>query len=240
MAIFRLNDDSVAFPPIHLALTDPNGLLAVGGDLSPNRLMNAYASGIFPWFEDDQPILWWSPDPRAVIVPADVKISRSLIKSQRKQQFRVSVDTAFSDVIASCSAPRSYADDTWITDEMQWAYNELHELGHAHSVEVWSGADLVGGLYGVSIGSLYFGESMFHVMTDASKVAFVTLCRMLGDAGCPLIDCQLPNPHLSSLGAIEIPRSHFEQVLLQERDAQRLNWTAMAEQVTMVVEGWTH
>ena len=204
-----LDPFSIDFPPAHNALEEPNGLLAAGGDLSTERLIRAYRSGIFPWFEDDQPILWWSPDPRAVIFPADLKISRSLRKTLKKQIFKVTVDTVFADVIEACSGPRRKSNGTWITAGMKEAYIDLHDRGIAHSIEVWQGNDLVGGLYGLSFGKLYFGESMFSHVTDASKVAFVYLVKTLEKYGFPFVDCQVPNDHLTSLGASEISREEY-------------------------------
>lgn len=197
------------FPPLEQALKYPNGLLAAGGDLSPIRLVNAYARGIFPWYEEGQDILWWSPDPRTVVAPQDIHISRSLRKTLKKERFQVTNDTAFEQVIDACAAPRARQDGTWITPEMRAAYLELHRLGIAHSVEVWYGDQLVGGLYGPAIGRVFFGESMFSRMTDASKVGFVTLGHHLAEWGFELIDCQVYTRHLASLGATEIPRSEF-------------------------------
>ena len=177
--------------------------------LSAERLIRAYSEGIFPWYEDGQPILWWSPDPRAVIQPSNVKISRSLRKRLRRKEFEVRVDTAFDDVVECCQAPRDYSSDTWITNEMQEAYGDLHRRGFAHSVECYLNGMLVGGLYGVSKGRLFFGESMFHSVTDASKIAFAHLCDILQKQGCPIIDCQIPNPHIMSLGVETIPRTEF-------------------------------
>lgn len=208
-----LSPFSVEFPPIEQALTDPNGLLAVGGDLNPARLLSAYRQGIFPWFSEGQPLLWWSPDPRGVLFSDEIKISRSLKKSLRNKNFQITWNTAFAQVIQACSSPRSYTDRTWITHAIQQAYGELHKLGHAHSVEVWLDQDLVGGLYGVSIGRLFCGESMFSLVPDSSKVALVSLAQRLRDCGFPLIDCQLPNPHLERMGAKPIPRSEFKILL---------------------------
>lgn len=205
-----LDPKTFEFPPLDEALAEPDGLLAAGGDLSPERLLRAYRSGIFPWYEEGQPILWWSPDPRAVIFPENLRITRSLRRKLRSGEFEIRIDTRFADVVNHCSAPRDYTDGTWITDEMKTAYIQLYRLGYAHSVEAFVADELVGGLYGVSIGSLFFGESMFHHETDASKVAFAWLCRLLAGAHCPLIDCQVENAHLTSLGATVIPRGIFE------------------------------
>jgi len=205
----ELNQDLTQFPPVSTALTDPDGLLAMGGDLTPVRLLNAYQRGIFPWFEEDQPILWWSPSQRMVLTPGEMYISRSLRKSYRRSGFTLSINRAFKDVIAACAAPRDYACDTWITDTMQDAYLQLHKMGFAQSVEVWQGEQLVGGLYGLYIGNIFCGESMFHTVTDASKIAFIGLQQHLINIGCKLIDCQLHNEHLASLGATEISREAF-------------------------------
>jgi leucyl/phenylalanyl-tRNA--protein transferase len=205
--------ESDEFPPIETALDEPNGLLAAGGDLSAERLLNAYRQGIFPWFDDDQPILWWSPDPRAVLFTGDIHISRSLKKRFRRGEFQFSFDRCFSQVIDACGAPRSYTEDTWITDDMKNAYGELHQQGFAHSLEVWQDESLVGGLYGVSIGKLFFGESMFSRTTDASKAAFVVLAKQCEAWNFGLIDCQISNPHLSSMGASEISRQQFKSKL---------------------------
>jgi leucyl/phenylalanyl-tRNA--protein transferase len=213
MSLIPWLDSSNQFPDIHLALDEPNGLLAAGGDLSPERLLNAYKHGIFPWFDDKQPILWWSPSPRCVLIPKDIHISKSLAKFIRKMDFRISFDEAFEQVIAACAAPRSYSNGTWITEDMQAAYTTLHQTGYAHSLEVWDKQQLIGGLYGINIGKLFFGESMFSRAPNASKVAFVALARQCEAWGFPLIDCQIPNPHLSSLGATEINREAFQQVL---------------------------
>ncbi|MET3714119.1 leucyl/phenylalanyl-tRNA--protein transferase [Pseudomonas sp. PvP001] len=199
-------------------MREPNGLLAAGGDLSPERLIQAYRHGCFPWFEEGQPILWWSPDPRTVLLPAEVHVSRSLRKVLRQGRFRVTFDHDFAAVIAECAGPRNYTDGTWITDDMQRAYLALHEQGHAHSVEVWDGDALVGGLYGLAMGRLFFGESMFSRADNASKVGFVTLIEHLQQAGFVLIDCQMPTDHLHSLGARSIPREVFAGYLSQYLD----------------------
>ncbi|MCP4284581.1 MAG: leucyl/phenylalanyl-tRNA--protein transferase [Gammaproteobacteria bacterium] len=201
------------FPPVDLAEQEPNGLLAVGGDLSSTRLLNAYRSGIFPWYSDNQPILWWSPNPRTVLYPEKLKISRSLGKTLRNKPFKVTFDRTFTRVMAACSAPRKNEDGTWITSEMVTAYRELHRIGFAHSVEVWLEDQLVGGLYGVALGSVFFGESMFSIERDASKVALVYLARLLKERDYQLIDCQVYSAHLISLGAEEIDRARFCQEL---------------------------
>lgn len=197
-----------AFPnPIRAPKDRP---LALGGDLSPKRLLDAYSHGIFPWFENDaQPILWWSPDPRAVLAPTELRISRSLGKQLRSGRYEVTADQAFADVVAGCAAPRRSGDGTWITRRMQRAYGNLHRAGYAHSVEAWRGDELAGGLYGVSLGGMFFGESMFSRAVDASKVALAHLARQLAAWNFTLIDCQMPTDHLRSLGAREMPRAEF-------------------------------
>lgn len=197
------------FPPVDQALKNPDGLLAAGGDLSAERILTAYRQGIFPWFNPDEPILWWSPDPRCVLFPDQLHVSRSLRKALRKQAFRVTFDTAFEDVIKACAAPRAYASGTWISPDMQHAYCRLHWLGHAHSVEVWQGDELVGGLYGLALGGAFFGESMFSTRSNSSKIGFVYLVEHLQKWGYALIDCQVYSDHLASLGALEIPRQRF-------------------------------
>jgi leucyl/phenylalanyl-tRNA--protein transferase len=197
------------FPPVDLALRDPNGLLAAGADLSTARLLDAYAQGIFPWFSSEDPLLWWSPDPRMVLYVSDLRISRSLRRTIRSGRFHVTADSAFARVMAGCAAPRPGQDGTWITPDMTVAYGRLFELGYAHSVEAWEGDRLVGGLYGVALGRMFFGESMFSAVSDASKVAFAHLMRQFARWGVPLVDCQMPTRHLASLGAREIPREEF-------------------------------
>jgi len=197
------------FPPVASALRRPNGLLCAGGDLSPQRLLEAYRHGIFPWFSEGEPILWWSPDPRMVLFPAEVKLSRSLAKTLRRGQYEVRLDTAFPAVIHECSLPRPGQDGTWITAQMQQAYVRLHELGHAHSVEAWIGGELAGGLYGMAIGRAFYGESMFSRVSDASKIALAHLARYLERRGFAVIDCQMKTEHLASLGAREIRRSEL-------------------------------
>lgn len=210
--------EDLTFPPVEEAMDDPNGLLAAGGDLSPERLLRAYRQGIFPWFDDDQPILWWSPDPRAVLFPSNIHISRSLAKRLRRGDFHFSFDRCFEDVVAACAAPRQYSQGTWITDDMAEAYAALHDRGMAHSLEVWQGDELVGGLYGVSLGKLFFGESMFSRVTDASKAAFVALAKQCEAWNFALIDCQIANPHLSSMGATDISRREFVDYLNKYAD----------------------
>jgi len=197
------------FPPVESALTDPNGLLAAGADLSAARLRDAYARGIFPWFGDDDPVLWWSPDPRMVLHLDELRVSRSLRKTMRSGRFRVSSDTAFEAVMRACAEPRDGQDGTWITEDMHAAYATLAREGVAHSIEVWREESLVGGLYGIALGRMFFGESMFTRESDASKVGLVTLVSGLRRWGFELIDCQMSTAHLASLGAREVPRAHF-------------------------------
>jgi leucyl/phenylalanyl-tRNA--protein transferase len=204
------------FPPTNQALSEPNGLLAHGGDLSPETLLLAYAQGIFPWFEEGHEILWWSPDPRMVLRPSDVHISRSLRRTIRNSDWQLRYDTDFAHVVKCCAAARQHESsgvDTWITPEMLQAYTTLHQLGMAHSIEVFTGEVLVGGLYGVLIGNAFFGESMFHKETDASKTAVVALARLCIEHRIDLIDCQVYNPHLESLGATLLSRQDFEKAL---------------------------
>jgi len=205
-------DSQPDFPPVESALTEPNGLLAAGGDLNPVRLINAYRQGVFPWFSEHQPILWWSPDPRCVLFPNQVHISRSLRKHIRKHQPQVSFDTSFARVIHHCASERE-DDGTWITEDMEAAYIELHERGVAHSIEVWQQDQLIGGLYGLAIGRCFFGESMFSLKANASKVAFTALARQLDRWEFAVIDCQVENPHLFSLGAELIDRQDFSSIL---------------------------
>lgn len=211
------NSIETHFPPIDLALKDPNGLLAVGANLHVETLLSAYRQGIFPWYSQGEPILWWSPSPRAVLRPEEVHIGRSLNKVLRKGLFSVTFDHAFAEVIEKCSHPRlltSAKDDgTWITNEMKQAYIRLHRAGYAHSVECWSRDKLVGGLYGVAIGKIFFGESMFTLQSDASKVALVTLCQYLQQRNFPIIDCQVGSEHLFTMGAEEISRQKFKTIL---------------------------
>jgi leucyl/phenylalanyl-tRNA--protein transferase len=205
--VFRLSRD-VVFPDPSLAEED--GILAVGGDLSPERLLLAYAQGIFPWFNEGSPILWWSPDPRLVLFPSELHVSASLARTLRRGRFRVTADAAFGQVIRGCSrTSRPGQDGTWITGEMIAAYEELHRLGYAHSFEAWSGDALAGGLYGVSLGGAFFGESMFSDQPDASKVAFVRSVEFLAGHGVELVDCQVRTEHLVRLGAREVPRTRF-------------------------------
>jgi leucyl/phenylalanyl-tRNA--protein transferase len=195
------------------ALREPNGLLAAGDDLSTGRLLQAYERGIFPWFGDDDPVLWWSPDPRMVLYPEEITVSRSLRKTLRSGRFRVTADTAFPSVIAACAEPRDGQDGTWITSAVYHAYCELADLGVAHAIETWDGEELVGGLYGVALGRVFFGESMFSRRSDASKVALVHLARQLRRWEFPLIDCQMSTAHLASLGGRTVPRREFLRVV---------------------------
>ena len=197
------------FPPASQALSHPNGLLAAGGDLSSRRILTAYSEGIFPWFSEGEPILWWSPAPRMVMFPDELKVSRSLAKTLRNLDYEVRVDAAFFEVMRACSEPRAGQDGTWIVPEMVAAYCRLHQLGYAHSFETWMDGELVGGLYGVSIGRMFYGESMFSRRRDASKLAFVHMVRHLQTQGVAMIDCQMHTEHLASLGARLIPRDVF-------------------------------
>lgn len=216
MPIYSLDKDYLTFPPPYMAEED--GMLAIGGDLSSERLLLAYSIGIFPWFSQHEPILWWSPDPRCVLYPEDLKVSKSMKQVFRKKTFTVTADQNFREVISACqNQPRKGQFGTWITSEMLEAYCQLHEMGFAHSIEVWNTEQkLVGGLYGLSLGGCYFGESMFARQSNASKAGFITLVHNLQKWGIDLIDCQIHTDHLESLGAIEIPRADFLEDL-QER-----------------------
>jgi leucyl/phenylalanyl-tRNA---protein transferase len=229
MPVFRLTH-KLAFPPVDYA--DPDGLLAVGGDLSPERLLLAYGQGIFPWYSAATPPLWWSPDPRLVLFPEELKMSKSLRRVLNKDLFKVTLDQAFLKVIEGCAAVRRReGEGTWILPEMVEAYYRLHQLGYAHSVESWQEGELVGGLYGVAIGRVFFGESMFAQKTDASKVAFVRLVQMLRLREFVLIDCQVSTTHLKSLGAREIPREEFLNYLADaaQYPAHRGSWSGLSE-----------
>lgn len=206
-------DTSLAFPDPESALKQPNGLLAAGGDLSVERLLLAYRQGIFPWYNEGEPVLWWSPNPRTVIFPGHLHISRSLRKDLRKQNFRFSRNEAFKAVVEACSEPRPQQNGTWITQEMKNAYLRLHERGFAQSLECWQGEQLVGGIYGVVLGKCFFGESMFSRVDNASKAVMVELDKHLQAESFSLLDCQVSSPHVLSMGAVEIPRREFLQHL---------------------------
>ena len=206
-------DRNQPFPDASLALDDPNGLLAVGGCLSPRRLVNAYRHGIFPWYSEDEPILWWSPNPRLVLFPERLYVSRSLRKTLKTSEFNYTYDLCFEQVMDACAEPRAYAEATWISPQIKRAYCQLHQLGLAHSFEAWKEGYLVGGLYGLSLGGVFFGESMFHRTSNASKAAFAFAVGKLLQWGYRLIDCQVHTGHLASLGAEEIPRTVFIALL---------------------------
>lgn len=218
LTVLDPNNPEQSFPPICKALAKPDGLLAVGGCLSKSRLLNAYRQGIFPWNSPDEPILWWSPNPRLVLFPDKIVISRSLAKTLRKQQFTITIDQAFTEVVQACAMPRKEDLGTWITQGIYQAYYGLHQSGYAHSAEAWLNGELVGGLYGIAIGQVFFGESMFFSKTDASKVAFVSLVGRLKHWGYKLVDCQVSTRHLRNFGAEEIARSDFAGLLDQYCD----------------------
>lgn len=215
--IFQLNGTrhDTPFPDPAQAERDPDGLLAIGGDLHPERLMNAYASGVFPWYSEGQPILWWSPDPRTVLYPDKVHVSRSLRRQLRKGGLRLCFDTAFEQVVTECAAPRPDQEGTWLLPEMQVAYTQLHFQGVAHSIELWRGDTLVGGMYGIGLGRAFFGESMFSRISNASKIVMVYLCERMRIFDYAFLDCQVFNPHLASMGAEDIPRPRFLKELQQ-------------------------
>ena len=208
-----LADGSDEFPPSKLALTDPNGLLAAGGDLRPGRILKAYSLGIFPWYSDGDPILWWTPNPRCVVFPDRAHCSKSLAKLMRKGTYQITFDKAFAQVIQLCGETREHTQGTWITAELKQAYIRLAELGFAHSVEVWRDEQLVGGLYGISLNQVFYGESMFSLEANTSKLAFITLCRRLQELNYNIVDCQVRSEHLISLGAVEISRGEFERII---------------------------
>lgn len=212
------SDPADSFPPLSTALREPDGLLAAGGDLKPERLLAAYRRGIFPWYSQGQPILWWSPDPRAVLFPTEFKTSRSLAKTGRNRGFEARLDTDFTSVIQACGCQTLRPEGTWLSPEMSDAYRQLHQLGYAHSVETWRDGQLVGGLYGVRLGGVFFGESMFCRERDASKFALKWLCEYLLEQKVAMIDCQMATPHLLSLGARLIPRMEFLTLLQQHAD----------------------
>lgn len=213
--LYWVKDNLLAtgFPDVNKALRDPDGLLAIGGDLTEERLLDAYQQGIFPWFNEGQPILWWSPDPRCILIPEEIKISRSLAKRLRKNQFKVTFNAAFIEVLEACAGTRKGIDDTWITNEIKLAYLRLFQLGYAHSVECWHDGTLVGGLYGIALGKVFFGESMFSHESDASKVSLVHLTQKLEKMNFRLIDCQVHSRHLQTLGAKPIHRELFIKML---------------------------
>lgn len=213
-------EDDCEFPPLSMALTEPNGLIAIGGDLSATRLLSAYKQGIFPWFSEAEPVMWWSPSPRMVLFPDELKISNSLKKTLKKQPFEVRFNSSFSAVMTACSNTLRLDENnnpagTWITNKMIAAYCELNRLGYAISMESWTDNQLVGGCYGIKIGRMFYGESMFHHVTDASKVAFTHLVKYLNEQGVGMIDCQMKTPLLASFGGREIPRDEFMQQLLK-------------------------
>jgi leucyl/phenylalanyl-tRNA--protein transferase len=225
MPYFHLSN-SISFPPPQLA--GEEGLLAIGGDLSRKRLLLAYKMGIFPWYSEDQPILWWSPDPRLILYPEDIRVSKSLKKIIRKEKFKITMDTAFEDVIKACATVRTANDEeTWIVDDMLNSYIDLHNAGYAHSVEAWFDGELAGGLYGVSLGRCFFGESMFTRVSNASKVAFVTLAEFLAKLSFEFIDCQVKTDHLINFGSIEISRARFLTMLKQslKRESMIGKWS---------------
>lgn len=224
IAWLQKTDPPEALPPTVRALREPNGLLAVGGALTPEWLTHAYRRGVFPWYSAEQPILWWAPDPRAILLPAEFRISRSLARSIRNRGYVTRIDTAFDSVVEACAGPRRGGAGTWITDQMREAYVALHRRGLAHSIEVWREDRLVGGLYGVAMGRVFFGESMFTRERDASKVALARLTQECLRLDVALIDCQLPSPHLASLGSRNLVRSEFEAQLAALVDAEPRLW----------------
>ena len=209
-------DKKLIFPPTDIALTEPNGLLAFGGDLSAERLLLAYESGIFPWFSQNEPVMWWSPNPRGILPVDNFKCSKSLKKFVRNCNYQITINIAFNQVIDECATISRDDSGTWITYDMINAYKNLHRLGHAHSIEVWNEDTLVGGLYGIVIGKMFCGESMFHKATNASKVAMFSLVEILKSQAAEFIDCQMQNPHLASLGCVEMPRDKFLIILQQQ------------------------
>ena len=228
MPVFQL-DDEVIFPPVSLA--SKSGILAIGGDLSPGRLLEAYRHGIFPWYSEDDPLIWWSPDPRFVLFPAELRVSRSMKKVLRNCTFRITYDYNFRDVVLACQKPRRKQKETWITDDMLEAYYTLHLLGFAHSVEAWYEEKLVGGIYGVSLGRCFFGESMFSMMSNASKAALIHLVEKLKGLKFDFLDCQVYTAHMESLGARLLKREEFTRLLQKglRHDTLRGNWRYMPE-----------
>ena len=231
-------DAPASFPDPRQALTEPNGLLAFGGDLSPTRLLAAYGKGIFPWFSDGEPILWWSPDPRCVLHTQDLRMGRSLRRQLADKHWRLTLDHAFDAVVRGCAAPRRDASGTWIVPAMVDAYNRLYHLGHAHSIEVWEDGQLIGGIYGIALGQLFCGESMFSRRSGASKLALVALARLLHSWDFPLIDTQVANAHTLSLGAVEIPRAQYLQdvATLRRQPGQPGNWAAFTDELIQPCE----
>jgi len=227
LQLFRVGEDATApFPPTEQALRRPNGLLAWGGDLQPTRLLSAYRQGIFPWFSEGEPILWWTPDPRCVLLPQQVHLSNRTRRRFNSGCYRVTADTAFAAVMDGCAEPRDGVAGTWITPELKASFVELHQRGITHSVEVWQDQQLVGGIYGMAIGKVFFGESMFSRAVDASKIALVALCRQLQQWSFELLDCQVTNPHLLSMGATELPRAEFNRRISRgiKKTSQEGNW----------------
>ncbi len=222
-------DKKLIFPPTDIALTEPNGLLAFGGDLSAERLLLAYESGIFPWFSQNEPVMWWSPNPRGILPVDNFKCSKSLKKFVRNCNYQITINIAFNQVIDECATIPRDDSGTWITYDMINAYKNLHRLGHAHSIEVWNEDTLVGGLYGIVIGKMFCGESMFHKATNASKVAMFSLVEILKSQAAEFIDCQMQNPHLASLGCIEVPRAQFLS-MLAELSQQTLDYVVWLPQ----------
>jgi leucyl/phenylalanyl-tRNA--protein transferase len=220
MPIYWLNDDNCQFPPVEHASGE--GILAVGGDLSAERLLTAYSSGIFPWFNEGDPITWWSPDPRMVLFPSELKVSKSMKPYFNQGKYDISVDKDFAGVMRNCQKPRGTYGGTWITEDMVVAYCRLHELGYAHSVEVWQGDDMVGGLYGVALGKCFFGESMFTRLSNASKFGFIYMVKMIEALGFWLVDCQQETSHLQSLGARPIKRADFTRIMERNRNQTTL------------------
>jgi len=230
-----LSNDDIQFPPVDCALSEPECLLAIGGDLSPSRLLNAYQHAIFPWFSEGEPILWWSPIERAVIKPEEVHISKSMSKFIRQTNFTITVNKAFSDVVDACSEPRKTQTETWISPDIKAAYNRLNRIGSAHSIEVWDQQQLVGGLYGVNVGGIFCGESMFHKKANASKLAFISLCQHFSSYKGQLIDCQMITDHLQSLGVIANSRANFIAAL--ERHKHSMIDTSCWHQQKITVKG---
>lgn len=229
----QLDQDSIQFPSPRHALAQPNGLLAIGGDLSPARLLAAYHNGIFPWYGAHDPILWWSPDPRGVLEPQNIHLSRSMKKLVHTSPFEIWVNRAFMETVKACAAPRRDCAETWINQELITSYAQLHNTGHAHSIEVWHGTELVGGLYGISVGKVFCGESMFSRITNTSKLAFLALCRHLCQHGGELVDCQMQTEHLATLGVVNWPREQFLTSLYKLRVQQVNQACWLKQQITL-------